>query len=126
MAETVALELVCGHCGHLLMRWEAGLGRPFEKAYDGQQVAARIEAPGAYRLATDGKWYRWAPGPAAGLPDGEIWTRYAFRCPAGCRTSPQALVDKLEDAAETVLRALHGTRTPLLRTTVDSLLRFSA
>ncbi len=121
---TVAtLELECGQCGELFMRWETDPGKPFVKQFDGQQFAARTEAPGAYRLATDGKWYRWAPGPAAGLPDGAIWTRYVFTCPNGCRTSPQAHIGKLEDAAEAVLRALHEAKAPLLRTTVDTLLR---
>ncbi len=120
---TVAtLELECGHCGELFMRWETDPGKPFGKQLDGQRFAARVEAPGGYRRATDGKWCRWAPGPAVSLPDGEIWTRYVFRCPNGCRTSPQGLVGKLEDAAETALRALHETGASL-RTTVDALLR---
>lgn len=126
MAETVTLELICGRCDAVLMRWTADLGKPFVKLGDGQQIAARIEAPGAYRRATDGQWYRWAPGPAADLPDGETWTRYVFRCPNGCRTAPQARVGRLEDAAESVLRRLHETRTPLLRATLGSLLRLSA
>lgn len=86
--------------------------------------AVRTEAPGGYLPHSNGKWRRWAPGPAAALPDGEVWARYVLTCPNGCHTSPQALVDKLEDAAETVLRALHETRMPLLRTTVDALLGY--
>jgi hypothetical protein len=122
-----ALELACGQCGHWLMRWETDPDRPFEKMGTGTAVpggAVSLEALGGYRRATDGKWYRWAPGSAADLPEGETRDRYVFTCPNGCRTSPQALVDKLEDAAETVLRALHETGTPLLRTTVDKLLEF--
>jgi hypothetical protein len=129
--ETAALELVCARCGQWLMRWTADLGRPF-----GEQVpilpevpgadTVRTQSPGGYRPASDGKWYRWAPGPAARLPEGEIWSRYPFTCPAGCRTSPQARVDKLDEAAMTVLRGLHKAQTPLLRTTVDSLLRWAS
>jgi hypothetical protein len=126
MAETVTLELACGRCDAVLMRWTADLGKPFEKPYDGEQVSVRTEAPGSYRRATDGKWYRWAPGPASELPDGEMWTRYVFACPNGCPTAPQVHIGKLEDAAESVLRRLHETRTPLLRTTLGSLLRLSA
>jgi hypothetical protein len=131
MAETVTLELVCSRCGQWLMRWTADPDRPFGEQItgDGQRVsptAVRSEAPGEYLRASDGQWRRWAPGPAAQLPDGEIWTRYVLACPNGCRTAPQARIGKLEDAAAIVLRHLHETRTPLLRTTVDSLLRYSA
>jgi hypothetical protein len=131
VAETVALELVCARCGQWLMRWTADLGRPF-----GDQVpivpqipdanTARTQSPGGYRAASDGKWYRWAPGPAAALPDGQGWSRYVFTCPAGCRALPVARVDKLEEVAMTVLRKLHKAQTPLLSTTVDSLLRWAS
>ena len=130
MAETVTLELACGDCGQWLMRWTADLDRPFgEQTITGQRVsraAVRSEAPGEYLCASDRHWYRWAPGPAAQLPDGEVWTRYVLACPHGCRTAPQTRIEKLEAAAAAALGALHETRTPLLRTTVDSLLRYSA
>jgi hypothetical protein len=130
MADTATLELACSRCGHWLIRWEADLSQPFaEQKIIPQRVspaAVRSEAPGEYLPGSGGDWRRWAPGPAAQLPDGETWTRYALACPRGCRTAPQARIGKLEDAADTALRYLHETRTPLLRTTPDSLLRFSA
>jgi hypothetical protein len=120
---SAVLELVCGRCGHLFMRWDSG------EPHDGHAIdhqAVRTEAPGSYLPASDGKYYRWAPGPAAETPDGEVWGRYTFRCPNGCPGSPQARTDRLHDAAEAALRALDEAGEPLLRTTVDAMLRFSA
>ena len=64
---SAVLELVCGRCGHLFMRWDSG------EPHDGHAIdhqAVRPEAPGSYLPASDGKYYRWAPGPAAETPDG--------------------------------------------------------
>ena len=118
---SAVLELVCGQCEHLFMRWDSG------EPYNGEAVdfrAVRIEDPGGYHPASDGKWYRWAPGPAADLPDGEVWGRYVLACPSGCRGTPQARVDRLQEAAAAALEAMDRTGVPLLRTTVDGLLRY--
>lgn len=125
------LELRCGRCGYVFMRWTADLGRPFDEQtilpeVDSRAGAVRTESPGGYRRASDGNWYRWAPGEAAELPDGETWSRYVFTCPTGCPTSPQHRVGKLEDAAMAALRWMHETRTPFFRMTPDELLRYRA
>jgi hypothetical protein len=122
------VEVVCG-CDNWWMRWTAELGAPF----DSNAVTAwangrpfRLEDPGGYRRGSDGKWYRWAPGPARDMPEGEIWGRYVFECP-GCGSNVQARTDKLEDAAVHALRGLHASdMTTPLRLTVDKLLRWAA
>lgn len=116
----MTLELTCEHCGLLFIRWKddpvyfPGAAKP----WDGQQLAVRIEAPGSYQRASDGKWYRWAPGPAARLPDGEIWTRYVSGC-----GHVQVRVDKLEDAADAKMRQMGENGESFATLTADSLLR---
>ena len=130
MTETAALELICSRCGQWLLRWTADLGKPFDDRMPYCEVSGpdvlRTQAPGGWRPGSDGRWYRWAPGPAERLPEGETWERYLLTCPNGCAATPQARSDRLHDAAAVALRHLHATRTPLLRVTTDSLLRFSA
>jgi hypothetical protein len=130
VTETAALELICGRCGQWLLRWTADLGKPFDDRMPDLKVSGpdvlSTQAPGGYRPGSDGRWYRWAPGPAERLPEGEIWDRWLLTCPRGCRTNPQARGDKLNDAAAVALRHLHATRQPLLRVTMDSLLKSSA
>lgn len=126
---TVTLELACGRCRTWWMRWAADADRPF----DGQDLTPAVNGAstvrstglGGYQLATDGHWYRWAPGTAAELPKGETYGRYEFTCPGCGHDTVRARVGKLEDAAETALRHLHDTRTPLLRTTPDKLLTYA-
>jgi hypothetical protein len=132
----VVLELVCGRCGQWWMRWTVDLDRPFEEqlwTWDGEPYLVPevpllgfppIDLPGGYRRATDGDWYRWAPGKAASLPEGATYARYRFTpCPGGHSTDIKSRVRKLDDAAVNELRRLYDTRTPLRRVTVDKLLR---
>jgi hypothetical protein len=137
VSQTATLELVCG-CRQWLLRWTADLGVPFgEQTIIPQRApgAVHTESPGEYQRASDGKWYRWPPGIAEGLPavpeglpDGKIWSRYVFTCSTnGCRAAPQVHIGKLEDAAAVLLRPLHAARvTEPLRLTLGSLLRYSA
>ena len=131
MTGTATLELICSRCRQWLLRWTADFGTPFDDSMPFCEVAGpgvlHTQPRGGYLQGSDDGWYRWAPGPAESLPpEGEIWGRWLLTCPRGCRTNPQARGDKLNDAAAAALRDLHATRTPLLRATMDSLLRSSA
>lgn len=126
MSSSATLEVVCGHCGTWWMRWTADLDKPFPaeevSPYTNGQVFA-VQALGGYQKGTDGKWYRWVPGATSDLPPGEVRGRYVFRCPAGCRSNVQAVIDNLEVSANRVLKQLHadGVGEPF-RTTVNKLL----
>ena len=132
MAETVTLELACGDCGQWLMRWTADLDRPFgEQTITGQRVSRAAVRSGRHPVNTcapaTADWYR------SGTRARRAAARQARSGPGTCspalmaaRTAPQTRIEKLEAAAAAALGALHETRTPLLRTTVDSLLRYSA
>ena len=121
--ETATLELVCSRCGHWWIRWTVDLAVPFDEQRLAMWVPApgvvKSQSPGSWLPASDGRWYRWVPRDAAGLPEG---TRYVFACPNGCPSDVQADEDKLLRAVTGALRHLHETGTPLLRTTVDRLL----
>ena len=123
------LEIACGQCEVLWMRWTADTDRPFD-------VRAMVPAEGILELETpgwrqDGWWMNFRSGGVAAGPldladvarlgDGSRWT---FTCPtSGCRSSIPVHVDKLVTAATTVLRHLYETRTTLPPVTVASLLR---
>jgi hypothetical protein len=90
-----------------------------------EQGAVSTDSPGGFRRASDGRWYRWTPGEAAALPEGDTYARYLFSCPGGCVTAVKARVVKLDAAGLAVLRALHGMRKSS-KTTVDALLQISS
>jgi hypothetical protein len=129
----VVLELACGRCGEWWIRWTVDPDRPFDEQlltsaagapYLGPDVqrpgVVTTDLPGSYYRASDGNWCRWAPGAAAALPMSETYARYRFACGHPTDTKPR--VHKLDEAAVRTVRALHSTRTPLTRTTVDKLL----
>jgi hypothetical protein len=130
MMSVAVLELVCGRCEQWWMRWTADLDRPFDdQRYEPTVPASGVvddEAPGSWRLGSDGNWHRWTPRRDPPWADGEMRPRNVFRCPNGCPSNVQALDDKLHDAALTALRHLHNTREPPLQTTVDRLLKFAS
>jgi hypothetical protein len=122
-AETATLELACDRCGHWWMRWTVDVAVPFDEQRLAMWVPApgvvKSDSPGSWLPASNGRWYRWMPRNAAGLPPG---TRYVFACPNGCPSGVQAYENDLLTAVTGALRHLHEARTPLLRTTVDRLL----
>ena len=109
------LEVACGKCGHLFMRWTADLDKPFDERRWGPTPGIRIENLGAVSRSAH-------IGPDE---DGAEWGRWWFTCPNGCRTGPQARVEKLHAAATIVLREMHDTHMPPLTMTVDKLLTFA-
>jgi hypothetical protein len=157
----VVLKVVCGRrvtpagerpvirCGELWMRWAVDLDRPFDEqlftSAEGEPYLMPEVRPGimttdtrgALYPASDGRWYRWAPGDASdgrwyrpgdapALPEGETYSRYRLTCPGGHPTDVKARVHKLDDAAVKTLRYLHGTQTPqVFTTTIDKLLAFA-
>jgi hypothetical protein len=139
MAEAV-LELVCGRprCGEWWMRWTVDLEQPFDgqlqTSAQGELYLSPTSRPGVLSTqtlgglypASDGRWYRWAPGDAAALPEGQGYSRYRFTCPGGHPTDVKPRVHKLDDAVLKALRHMYDTRAPRLRTTVDKLLALSS
>ena len=137
---SAVLELGCGRCQQWQwwMRWTVETDRPFEEQLEtsaqGELYLSPTSRPGVistqtvggYYRASDNRWYRWAPGDAARLPEGQGYARYRFTCPGGHPTDVKPRVHKLDDAVVQALRHLHDTRTPLLRTTVDKLLALSS
>lgn len=110
MPELAVLELACGRCGHVFVRWTADL----DVGFDDQDIA--VEMTSSVRLSRvrrgEGAWQ---------------WDKLVFDCPTpACPSHPNARTDRLTEAGEKVLRHLHDTRTTaVLQTTPDSLLRFS-
>lgn len=137
MAE-VTLELVCGRCGEWWIRWAVDPDRPFDEQLltsavgepyllpEVRQGVMTTESPGSYSRASDAGWYRWVPGKAVSLAEGDTYGRYEFTCPSGCSSDVQTRVRRLDTAAVETLRYLHETRTPVFRTTADKLLQFSS
>jgi hypothetical protein len=136
----VTLELCCGRCNVRLMRWTIDADQPFDRqrleGWVNGKGTVRHNSPGTLYPGSDGGWYRWTPGasdgdfhawtPGVEVPEDEVYFRTEFRCPNGCRTNPQVRSNKLDAAVRAALRHLHDTRKPLLRTTVDTLLKFAA
>lgn len=127
----VVIELVCGRCDRWLVRYTADVHRPFDEQipFLREVVALGVvatEGVGGYRQASDGEWYRWAPGDSAALPDGDTYGRYRLTCPSGCSSDEQFRASKFERAAERLMRRLHETRrAQLLRITARKLLEFA-
>jgi hypothetical protein len=119
---TATLELVCGHCGQWWDRYIVDLDRQYDQqclTVDGKQYPLGHKmAPGVWQI--ESSMYR---ATSQGLTPAVDARRYRATCPNGCPSNVQVRLDKLEDAAAKVLRHLYDTRTPLLRTTVDKLLK---
>lgn len=126
MTDTATLELACGRCGHLWVRYTVDLDQPYDQQCltvgEKQYPLNRERTPGVWH-AQSGMLYR---ATSHGLTPATDTTRYRVTCVNGCPSNVQVRLDKLEDAAAKVLRHLYESRTPVFRTTVDYLLKFAS
>lgn len=132
--DTVTLDLICGRCADLWVRWWVDRAQAFDEQlwhdHEGRETVRNRVASRAWATESPGMQHagrgRWTPDERRDWPAGDEWDRVRFTCPQGCDTSPQVRLDNLEDAAVTVLRRLHSTgELPMVRTTVDRLLRLN-
>jgi hypothetical protein len=118
MAE-VALELVCGRCGTLWLRWDAITDQPFE------------DDPLAHRPFVADVVFLGPTGMPVDIRGRRGWSsRVTFEC-LGCpsdvkgrKPNVKARMEKLNATAVKALRYLYDARTPLpQRSTVNQLLK---